>query len=278
MTTDLNLSGLYADLSTATASTINELRQSFQIQKMLEKDARGGTRYIEIIKNHFGVTSPDSRMQRSEFLGSFSTRINITPVQQTAPTVDGAGAAGTPQGNLSGFGVGAKSGRGFVKSFTEHSVILGLVTVRCDLTYQEGLDRMWTRQTRYDYYWPSFAHLGEQAVLTGEIYTVGGAGDDVVFGYQERYAEYRYKNSQITGQFRSNHATSLDLWHLSQSFLDDLGAAPTLNDTFITPTETSLDRAVAVSAEPHFKFDSFTEIKHARPMPVYAIPGKIDHF
>lgn len=261
-------SGLIADLSEATATTINDLREAFQIQRMLEKDARGGTRYTEIIRSHFGVLSPDSRMQRPEYLGGSSTRININPIAQTSSTDET-----TPQGNLSAFGVGTSKGRGFVKSFTEHCTILGLVNIRADLTYSQGINRMWSRQTRYDYYWPSFAHLGEQAVLSKEIYADGTENDDDVFGYQERYAEMRYKPSIISGKFRSSDPQTLDVWHLSENFT----SRPALNGSFIE-SNTPLDRVIAVQDEPHFLFDSYISLQCARPMPVYSVPGKIDHF
>lgn len=262
-----------ADLSDATAATINQLRQAFQTQKLLERDARGGTRYIEIIKSHFGVTSPDARLQRPEYLGGGSTPVNISPVAQTSST-DGT----SPQGNLSAIGTTTLHNHGFTKSFTEHSLIIGLVSVRADLTYQQGLNRMFSRQTRYDYYWPALSHIGEQAVLNKEIYAVGNSvpasnTDDDVFGYQERYAEYRYKPSNITGKFRSNDATSLDAWHLSQDF----AALPTLGSDFIEENP-PVDRVIAVPSEPQFIFDSHFTMKCARPMPVYSVPGLIDHF
>lgn len=259
---------LYTDLSTATASTINELRQAFQIQKLYERDARGGTRYTEIVKSHFGVTSPDSRLQRPEYLGGGSTNINVHPVTQTSST-----DATTPQGNLSAFGTVGFNKHGFSKSFTEHCVIIGIASVRADLTYQQGINRMWTRQTRWDYFWPALSHIGEQAVLSKEIFADGSAGDQDVFGYQERFAEYRYKPSQITGQFRSNFATTLDPWHLSQDF----ATRPVLDETFITENP-PIDRVIAVPSEPHFIFDAYFDLKCARPMPIYSVPGMIDHF
>ncbi len=259
---------LYADLSGATAATINQLRQAFQIQKLQERDARGGTRYTEIIRAHFGVTSPDARLQRPEYLGGGSSPVNIHPVPNTSDT------ATANQGDLAGYGTASFSGHGFVKSFTEHGVLIGLVSVRADLTYQQGLDRMWSRQTRFDFYWPALAHIGEQAVLQKEIFTDAvQANNDIVFGYQERYAEYRYKPSKITGLFRSNAVGTLEIWHLSQDF----GAAPTLDDAFIIENP-PIDRVIAVPTEPHFLFDSFTTLKCARPMPVYGVPGLIDHF
>ena len=217
-------SGLYADLSNATAATINSLRQAFQLQRLYERDARGGTRYTEIIRSHFGVMSPDARLQRPEYLGGSSSRISINPVQQTSST-----DATTPQGNLAAFGLVADTHHGFTKSFTEHTLIIGLVNVRADLTYQQGIPRMFSRQGRFDFYWPALAHLGEQAVLNKEIYAQGTTVDDDVFGYQERWAEYRYFPSQITGKFRSTNAQPLDVWHLSQKFT----SLPTLSASFI---------------------------------------------
>ncbi len=265
---------LYADLSSATASTINEIREAFQLQKMYERDARGGTRYTEIIKSHFNVTSPDARLQRPEYLGGGSSPINIHPVsQQSASAVPPTTV--NAQGNLAAFGTSSFSGHGFSKSFTEHGVIIGLVNVRADLTYQYGLNRMWSRQTRFDYYWPALAHLGEQEVLNKELYCQGEgvAADEEVFGYQERFAEYRYKPSQITGVFRSIHATPLDMYHLAQKHV----ALPTLDDTFISE-EVPLDRCIAVATEPHILFDSYFQFTCARPMPVYGIPGQMDRF
>jgi hypothetical protein len=258
----------YADLTSATAATINQLREAFQVQKLYERDARGGTRYTEIIKSHFGVTSPDARMQRPEYLGGNSTPLNINAIAQTSST-----DATTPQGNLAAMGTVGFSRNGFSKSFTEHCVIIGFASVRADLTYQQGINRMWTRQTRFDYYYPSLAHLGEQAVLSKEIYADGTSGDNDVFGYQERFAEYRYKPSQITGKFRSTYATSLDAWHLSEEF----SSRPTLNETFMTQN-TPIERCIAVVDEPHLIFDSYFDLKCVRPMPMYSVPGLIDHF
>jgi len=244
------------------------LREAFQVQKLYERDARGGTRYTSIIKSHFGVTSPDQRLQRPEYLGGGSQYININPIAQTSST-----DSTSPQGNLSAMGTVGIQGHGFTKSFTEHCVIIGLANVRADLTYQQGLNRMWSRQTRFDYYYPALAHLGEQAVLSKEIYADGSSDDENVFGYQERFAEYRYKPSQITGQFRSTYATSLDAWHLSQEF----SSRPTLNETFIEDNP-PVDRVIAVPSEPHLIFDAYFNLKCARPMPTYSVPGLIDHF
>jgi hypothetical protein len=267
-------SGLYADLSAATSATINQLRQSFQIQKLLERDARGGTRYTEIIRSHFGVISPDARLQRPEYLGGGSTVVNINPIAQTSATNISGGS--TVLGNLAAMGTSLASGHGFTQSFVEHGVIIGLVSVRADLTYQQGLPRMWSRSTRYDFYFPAFATLGEQAVLNKEIYATGTSTDDDVFGYQERWAEYRYKPSQITGLFRSTTTGTLDAWHLAQKFT----SLPTLNSTFIQETP-PVSRVVAVGAAANgqqFLFDSFFDITMARPMPMYSVPGLIDHF
>lgn len=259
-----------ADLSAATAATINQLRQAFQIQKLYERDARGGTRYTEIIRSHFGVTSPDARLQRPEYLGGGTSPVNISMVAQTSST-DGT----SPQGNLAAYGTTSFNGHGFTKSFTEHCILIGMVAIRADLNYQQGLNRMFSRSTRWDFYWPALAHIGEQAVLNKEIYAVGsgGSSDDNVFGYQERFAEYRYKPSSITGSFRSNAATPLDSWHLAQDF----SALPALDNTFIEDNP-PVDRVIAVNTEPHMLFDSYFELRCARPMPLYGVPGLIDHF
>ena len=259
---------MFADLSTATAATINQLRQAFQTQKLLERDARGGTRYTEIVRSHFGVTSPDARLQRPEFLGGGSSPVNITQVANTSST------ATEPQGDLAGYGTATLMGHGFTKSFTEHCVLLGLVNVRADLTYQQGLARQFDRTTRFDYYWPALSHIGEQTILNKEIwYTNNGPIDEAVFGYQERYAEYRYKPSQITGIMRSDAAGTLDAWHLSQDF----ATLPVLDDTFIQDTP-PIDRIIAVPTEPHFIFDAYFSMRCARPMPLYGVPGFVDHF
>ena len=261
--------GLIADLSSASLVTINDLRQSVQLQRLLERDARGGTRYVELLKSHWGVVSPDFRLQRPEYLGGSSHPINVTAIPQTSNTP----TSGTPQGNLAAFG--AHQGRtGFTKSFVEHGFVLGLLSVRADLTYQQGLNRMWSRRTRYDYAMPVLAYLGEQAVLRQEIYANGtDANDLVVFGYQERFGEYRYGQSLITGKFRSTYATPLDMWHLSQEF----GSAPTLGPTFIEENP-PVDRIIAVPSEPQFLLDSYIECKCTRALPMYGVPGLMDHF
>jgi len=267
---------IFADLTNATAATINELRQAFQVQKQFERDARGGTRYTETIKASFGVTSPDMRLQRPEYLGGGSTPVNIVPVPQTSETSSSAPDA-SPQGNLAGYGTAVANNHGFTKSFTEHCLILGLANVRADLTYQQGLDRMWSRQTRFDYYWPALSNIGEQVVHNQEIFAVDDSvtpgQNDAVFGYQERYAEYRYKPSKITGMFRSAEPLTLDAWHLAQDF----GALPVLNASFIEDNP-PIDRIIAVPSESHFLFDAHFNMRCARPMPLYGVPGLIDHF
>ena len=258
---------MYSDLTEATASTVNELRQAVQTQRLLEKDARSGTRYTEIVQSHFGVTSPDARQQRPEYLGGGSTPVSISPVSRTDASA----------GEVGGLGTTHFQNHGFTKSFTEHGYVIGLICVRADLTYQEGLEKLWSRSTRYDFYWPTLAHLGEQAVLNKEIYvdatTVGDDSQNDVFGYQERYAELRYKPSKITGKMRSNDALSLDPWHLSVEF----GAQPTLDSTFIEENP-PIDRIIRVPSEPHFIFDSYLRLQCTRPLPVYSVPGFIDHF
>lgn len=264
---------LTASLSDATSATINSLRQAFQIQKLYERDARGGTRYTEILRSHFGVVSPDSRLQRPEYLGGSESPVIINPVVQNSAT--GSAGAETPQGNLAAYGLASSTSakHGFTKSFVEHGIIIGLLNVRADLTYQQGIPRMFSRRTRFDFYWPVLAHLGEQAILNKEIYAQGTSKDDEVFGYQERYAEYRYFPSMITGKLRSTDPESLDVWHLSQKF-DSL---PTLSAQFIEDNP-PVSRILAVQDEPQFIIDSYIEMKCARPMPVYGVPGLVDHF
>lgn len=263
------LSNMVADMSSVTAATINSLRQAFQLQRLYERDARGGSRYTEILRSHFGVVSPDSRLQRPEYLGGSESRLVINPVVQNSATENDK----TPQGNLAAFGISASSGHGFTKSFVEHSIIVGLVNVRAPISYQQGINRMFNRRTRYDYYWPVLAHLGEQEILNKEIYAQGNSQDDEVFGYQERYAEYRYFPNMITGKFRSTYKQSLDFWHLAQKFEN----LPKLNDEFIRDNP-PISRIVAVPSEPQFIFDSYIRMKCARPMPVYSVPGLVDHF
>lgn len=268
---------LSVDLSAATAATINQIRQAFQIQKLLERDARGGTRYTEIVKSHFGVTSPDARLQRPEYLGGGATPISINPIAQTSGTANdpATGYTGTPAGSLSAFGTAVAHNHGFSQSFTEHGVVLGLISVRADLNYQQGMNRYWSRRTRYDFYWPVFSHLGEQPVYNKEIYLTGLSTDDEVFGYQERWAELRYKPSLITGMLRSTYAQTLDIWHLAQYFT----ALPTLNSTFIQDNP-PVDRIIATTEQTgqQFLLDCLFVNKCARPVPMYSVPGLVDHF
>jgi len=269
VTENPQLSGLIADLSAAVGPTINSLRQTFQLQKLLERDARGGTRYTEIIKSHFLVNSPDSRLQRPEYLGGGSRSIQVTPVAQTTQTLE----SGSPLGTLGAVGYHAQSGVGFTKSFVEHGYVFGFVQIRADITYQTALNKMWSRSTKYDFFWPALSHLGEQAVLNQEIFAQNTAADLEVFGYQERWAEYRYAPSMITGKMRSVDPTSLDVWHLSQDF----SVLPVLNKDFIEENM-PIERVVAVVDEPTFTFDAFFDISATRPMPVYSVPGLVDHF
>ena len=267
-----------ADLTNATAATINQIREAFQIQRLFERDARGGTRYVELLRSHFGVISPDQRLQRPEFLGGGSARINVNPVAVNSST-NIAGATRVT-GDIAAYVTSAHEGIGFFKSFVEHCVVIGLACVRADLNYQQGINKMFSRRTRVDFYWPALAHLGEQAVLSREIFADGtgdeaaGTGDWSVFGYQERFAEYRYKPSIITGRFRSAAPTPLDQWHLAQDF----ATRPVLNETFIEENP-PVTRALAVqTGEPQFIFDGWFQYRCARPMPTYGVPGLIDHF
>ena len=269
VTSESMKSGLIADLSDISAITINGLRTAFQMQKFYERLARGGSRYTEVLRSFFGVVSPDARLQRPEFLGSFTKMVMVNPIAQTSAT-----DTTSPQGNLSAYGVTASKFHGFTKSFVEHGYIIGFVSARADLTYQQGINRMWLRSTVYDFYWPTFAHLGEQAIELREIYAQGTADDTTVFGYQERYAEYRYKPSQITGKFRSSvSGGNLDVWHLSQFFSN----APTLNEEFITENP-PIKRIVAVQDEPEFLLDIGFRYTTVRPMPMFGTPGLVDHF
>ena len=261
-------SGLKADLSSASSITINSLRQAFMLQRYYEIDARGGTRYTEKLQAHFGVTNPDARLQRPEFLGSHSSMMTINPVTQTSST-----DSTTPQGNLAAYGLNAQRYHAFTKSFSEFGYVIGLINVRADLTYQQGVNKMWLRSDVLDFYWPSFAHLGEQVIQNIEIYCQGNDEDKKVFGYQERYAEYRYKPSLITGQFRSTYKEPLDIWHLSQKF----ATLPTLSDEFIQD-HPPISRVVAVPSYPHFLLDVKFNLKCIRPMPMYGIPGMMGHF
>ena len=259
----------FVDLDTSSIFTINSLRTAFQMQKFYERLARGGSRYTEVLRSFFGVVSPDARLQRPEFLGSFTKMVNVNPIAQTSAT-----DTTSPQGNLSAYGVTAAKFHGFTKSFVEHGYIFGFVCARADLTYQQGINKMWLRSTVYDFYWPTFAHLGEQAIELREIYAQGSEADTTVFGYQERYAEYRYKPSQITGKFRSSVVSgSLDKWHLSQFFK----SAPTLNEEFLVENP-PINRIIAVPSEPEFLLDVGFRYTTVRPMPMFGTPGLVDHF
>lgn len=261
---------LIADLSQATAATINQLRQAFAIQRMYEKDARGGTRYIEVIKTHFGVTSPDSRQQRPEYLGGLRTPINMDQVVQSSST-----DSVSPQGNTAAYSLTTIRKSLFTKSFTEHEIIIGLAAIRTENTYQQGIERMWSRKTRFDYYWPSLANIGEQAILNKEIYAQGTSQDEEAFGYQEAWAEYRYKPSRVSGAMRSNYAQSLDSWH----YADYYTSLPMLSSTWIDENRENVNRTIAVQDELEDQFicDFYFQMAMARPMPVYSIPGLIDH-
>lgn len=256
----------------AIVATINQLRMAFQIQKLYERDARGGTRYIEVLKSHFGVTSPDARLQRPEYLGGNRVPINVNQVIQQSGTGSGAD---TPQGTVVGMSQTTDSNADFIKSFTEHGYILGVMVARYDHTYQQGIERHWSRKTRFDYYWPVFANIGEQAVKNKEIFAQGIAVDDEVFGYQEAWSDYRYKPNRVTGEMRSAYAQSLDVWHLA----DDYDKLPSLSDSWIREDAATVDRVLAVksSVSNQLFADIYIKNRATRPMPMYSIPGLIDH-
>lgn len=265
--------GLEAIISLATPLTINEFREAFQLQRLFERDARGGTRYPELIKSHFLVRDPQfDVLQRPQYLGGGSTPVNIHSVAQTSAS---GAYADTPQGNLAGYATITATNHGFTKSMTEHGYVLGILNIRADINYQQGVERFWSRKTRFDFYYPALAHLGEMAVLNKEVYAQGNATDDEVFGYQEVWSDLRYKRSNITGKFRSNETggTPLDSWHLAQDF----ASLPTLSQQFIEDNP-PVERVIAVPSEPHFIFDSYIKLICARPMPTYGVPGYIDHF
>ena len=267
-TATANTEQLYADLSQAGAATINELREAFQLQAFLEKENRGGSRYKEMIYSMFGTLTGDARLDRPEYLGGNRSRISITPIPQTSST-----DSTTPQGNMSGYGTTGFSGHKFSKSFTEHGCVIGLAQINADLTYGQGLPREYSYRDRYDFYFPAFAHLGEQSILNKEIYAQGTADDDLVFGYQERFAELRYKPSQITGKMRSNVTGSLDTWHLAQDF----SSLPALNDSFIQD-QPPVDRVIAVTDEPQLLLDMYFKMRCARPIPMYGVPIQLSRF
>lgn len=266
---DPNWSSVYADLTQATGISVNTLRLAFQVQKLFEKDARSGSRYIEILKGHFGVTSPDARLQRPEYLGGKRINVNVNQVVQTSES------ANTPQGNTAAYSLTTSRHSDFTKSFVEHGIVIGVAVVRYDHTYQQGLQRFWSRKDRFDFYWPVLANIGEQPVLNKEIYLQGSSTDDEVFGYQEAWADYRYKPSIVTGEMRSSYATSLDSWHLA----DDYNSQPYLSDSWIREDPANVDRVLAVSSAVSNQFfgDFYFKLTCVRPMPLYSIPGLIDH-
>nr|WNN13422.1 MAG: major capsid protein [Microviridae sp.] len=265
-------SGLVALSSgNAASATINQLRLAFQIQKFYEKAARGGTRYIEVIKSFFGVTSPDARLQRPEYLGGNRIPIHIQQVVQNSGTQD----SGTPQGTPTGLSVTSDTHSDFTKSFVEHGFVIGLMVARYDHTYQQGIERFWSRKSKFDFYWPVFANIGEQAVKNKEIYAQGNAKDDEVFGYQEAWADYRYKPNRVSGEMRSTSKAPLDSWH----FADKYTQLPTLSDEWIREDKSNVDRALAVTSAVSNQIfcDIFIQNRSTRPMPLYSVPGLIDH-
>ena len=261
---------LYALSSGGLGASINQLRLAFQLQKLYEKDARGGTRYIEILKTHFGVTSPDARLQRPEYLGGNRLPISINQVIQQSST-----DSKSPMGNTAAFSLTSDVHGDFIKSFVEHGFVIGVMVARYDHTYQQGLERFWSRKTRFDFYWPVFANIGEQAVKNKEIYAQGTAEDDEVFGYQEAWADYRYKPSRVSGEMRSSAPQSLDAWHLA----DDYESLPALSDSWIREDKSNVDRVLAVTSKVSNQLfaDLYIENTTTRPLPLYSIPGLIDH-
>lgn len=261
---------LVANLEQATAASINALRLAFQMQKLYEKDARGGTRYIEILANHFGVTSPDSRLQRAEYLGGNRMLININQVIQNSATTESS-----PQGNTAAYSLTVDSHKDFTKSFVEHGFVIGVMVARYNHSYQQGLEKFWTRRNRFDYYFPMFANIGEQPVKNIEIYAQGTDVDNKTFGYQEAWADYRYKPSKVTGEMRSQYSNSLDVWHLAD-FYESL---PTLSSSWIEEDKSVVDRALAVTSSVSAQLfgDFYIKNKTTRAMPLFSIPGLIDH-
>lgn len=269
---DLSKSGLVAQFdNTVSVATINQLRTAFQIQKFYERSARGGSRYIETLKAHFGVTSPDARLQRPEYLGGNRIPVSINQVIQNSGTVSGS----TPLGDTGAMSLTTDVHSDFTKSFVEHGFVIGVMVARYDHTYQQGIERFWSRKSMFDYYWPEFANIGEQAVLNKEIYAQGNAQDDEVFGYQEAWADYRYKPSRVSGEMRSSYAQSLDVWHLA----DDYSKMPALSDAWIHEDPATINRVLAVSDNLANQFfcDIYVQNYSTRNMPLYSIPGLIDH-
>ena len=267
----VNLRAIGNAVGSGFATSINELRMAFQMQKLLERDARGGTRYIEMIKSHFGVTSPDARLQRSEYLGGNRIRINVNQIVQQSATTTGS----TPQGNPVGLSVTHDNADSFTRSFTEHGFVIGLMVARYPHTYQQGLERFWSRKSRFDYYFPVFANIGEMAVLNKELYATGTDSDNKAFGYQEAWADYRYKPSRVTGEMRSSATKSLDVWH----FADYYNKLPTLSPDWIKEDKNNVDRVLAVSSKVSNQLwaDIVINNRTSRPMPLYSVPGLIDH-
>lgn len=265
------INNLWAVASGGLGATINQLRLAFQIQKFYEQQARGGSRYTEVVRSFFGVTSPDARLQRPEYLGGNRVPINVNQIIQQS----GTESSGTPQGTVVGQSLTTDSHSDFTKSFTEHGLIIGLMVARYDHTYQQGLNRLWSRKDKFDFYWPVFANIGEQPVKNKEIYAQGNAKDDEVFGYQEAWADYRYKPNMVTGEMRSSYAQSLDVWHLA----DDYNALPTLSDAWIREDKSNVDRVLAVQSSVSNQLFADIYVKNlcTRPMPMYSIPGLIDH-
>ena len=275
-TIDNGVAGYPANLwaqfdNTVSVATINELRTAFQIQKLYERDARGGTRYVEILKSHFGATSPDARLQRPEYLGGSRVPININQVIQQSSTAEGT----TPLGDTAAYSLTTDVHGDFMKSFVEHGFVIGVMVARYDHTYQQGIERFWSRKSRFDYYWPVLANIGEQAVLNKEIYAQGTAQDNEVFGYQEAWADYRYKPNRVAGEMRSTYAQSLDVWHLG----DDYSQLPKLSDSWIREDKANVNRVIAVSDQNANQLfaDIYIQNRTTRPMPLYSIPGLIDH-
>lgn len=265
------INNLWAVASGGLGATINQLRLAFQIQKFYEQQARGGSRYTEVVRSFFGVTSPDARLQRPEYLGGNRVPINVNQIIQQS----GTESSGTPQGTVVGQSLTTDSHSDFTKSFTEHGLIIGVMVARYDHTYQQGLNRLWSRKDKFDFYWPVFANIGEQPVKNKEIYAQGNAKDDEVFGYQEAWADYRYKPNMVTGEMRSAYAQSLDVWHLA----DDYNALPTLSDAWIREDKSTVDRVLAVQSSVSNQLFADIYVKNlcTRPMPMYSIPGLIDH-
>lgn len=262
---------LWAQSSGGIGATINQLRLAFQIQKFYEQQARGGSRYTEVVRSFFGVTSPDARLQRPEYLGGNRVPINVNQIVQQS----GTESSGTPQGTVVGQSLTTDKHSDFTKSFTEHGLIIGVMVARYDHTYQQGLNRLWSRKDKFDFYWPVFANIGEQAIKNKEIFAQGTDKDNEVFGYQEAWAEYRYKPNMVTGEMRSVYAHSLDVWHLA----DDYSALPSLSDSWIREDKANIDRVLAVTSAVSNQFFADIYVKNycTRPMPMYSVPGLIDH-